>query len=633
MSLDLSQFHQVFFEESQEHLDTLENGLMSLDIDAPDMELLNSIFRAAHSIKGSSGVFGFSALGQITHVLENQLDDWRKEVCRPVTDHIDQMLIVVDDLRALLASYQADEIIDEGWVKQRIQEMEAVFKGGSSASAEAVTEDVGFGFFDDVDDSTVEDDPGFGFFEESEETAYSKDENQNEGYGFFEDAAPVASNEPIEDKGYGFFEEPEKAPAAKPSESVKPLDEVKAKSAVPAAGATASNQSIRVNVDKVDSLINLVGELVITQSMLAMMGKDFAAIRQEKLEAVVEELQRNTREIQESVMSIRMLPVSFVFNRFPRVVRDIATKLGKKVELVIEGGDTEIDKSLVEKLSDPLTHLVRNSIDHGIETPEKRKELGKAETGTVRLSASQQGGNIVLSIMDDGGGLSRERILSKARERGMSVDDNMPDHLVWQLIFEAGFSTAEQVTDVSGRGVGMDVVKKNLTSLGGRIDIESVQGFGTTLKLLLPLTLAILDGMAVAVGDETYIIPLASIVESIQPSKHEIKTLSGDELLDVRGHYWPIIRLHKAMQVDTDCQKLDQGIVVLVESGKQRFGILADRLIGQQQVVIKSLEQHFKRIKGVSGATIMGDGHIALILDLASLAKGMKEIPAMEAAS
>ncbi|PTY37479.1 chemotaxis protein CheA [Saccharospirillum sp. MSK14-1] len=635
MSLDLSQFHQVFFEESQEHLDTLENGLMSLDIDAPDMELLNSIFRAAHSIKGSSGVFGFSALGQITHVLENQLDDWRKEVCRPVTEHIDEMLVVVDDLRALLASYQAEESIDEDWVNQRIQDMETVFKGDAPASkAAAQTEDAGFGFFED-EEASNEDDQGFGFFEESEESAYSKDDHQDDGYGFFNEEAASAKTEPAEDPGFGFFDEPEPTTtqAAKTTATVTPASAPKTKAVPPAANATASNQSIRVNVDKVDSLINLVGELVITQSMLAMMGKDISAIRQEKLEAVVEELQRNTREIQESVMSIRMLPVSFVFNRFPRVVRDIATKLGKKVELVIEGGDTEIDKSLVEKLSDPLTHLVRNSIDHGIETPEKRKELGKSETGTVRLSASQQGGNIVLSIMDDGGGLSRDRILSKARERGMPVDDNMPDHLVWQLIFEAGFSTAEQVTDVSGRGVGMDVVKKNLTSLGGRIDIESVTGFGTTLKLLLPLTLAILDGMAVAVGEETYIVPLASIVESIQPSKHEIKTLSGDELLDVRGHYWPIVRLHKTMQVDTDCQRLDEGIVVLVESGKQRFGILADRLIGQQQVVIKSLEQHFKRIKGVSGATIMGDGHIALILDLASMAKGMKEIPAMEAAS
>ncbi|WP_108125753.1 chemotaxis protein CheA [Saccharospirillum mangrovi] len=637
MSLDLSQFHQVFFEESQEHLDTLENGLMSLDIDAPDMELLNSIFRAAHSIKGSSGVFGFSALGQITHVLENQLDDWRKEVRRPVTEHIDEMLAVVDDLRALLASYQAGEEIDDAWVGERIESMEAVFKVAagaqtSAAPAAAAKEESGFGFFDDEE----EDDTGFGFFDESEETAYSGNDDQDhdhEGYGFFA-AQTEATPEPNEanTEAYGFFDQTgdassggAKRPTAVASSSAKPQ--------TAAAANSAANQSIRVNVDKVDSLINLVGELVITQSMLAMMGKDISNIRQEKFEAVVEELQRNTREIQESVMSIRMLPVSFVFNRFPRVVRDTASKLGKKVELVIEGGDTEIDKGLVEKLADPLTHLVRNSIDHGIETPEKRKQLGKPETGIVRLSASQQGGNIVLSIMDDGGGLSRQRILSKARERGMPVDDNMPDHKVWQLIFEAGFSTAEQVTDVSGRGVGMDVVKKNLTSLGGRIDIESVQGFGTTLKLMLPLTLAILDGMAVAVGTETYIVPLASIVESIQPSKQEIKTISGDELLDVRGHYWPVVRLHKAMQVDTEQQKLHQGIVVLVESGKQRFGILADRLIGQQQVVIKSIEQHYKRIDGVAGATIMGDGHIALILDLASLAKGMKEIPAMEAAS
>lgn len=635
MSLDLSQFHQVFFEESQEHLDTLESGLMSLDIDAPDMELLNSIFRAAHSIKGSSGVFGFVALGQITHILENQLDDWRKEVRRPVTEHIDEMLAVVDDLRAILERYQAEESIDEDWVQQRIADMEAVFKSGTEAGAvtneaNATSEDAGFGFFDEPDSNE-----GFGFFDEPEETAYSESatpaEAENSGYGFFAEQ----SAEPPAQKGYGFFDA-KLAAAEQAAEPAKPaVASISSKPSAPgsAAANNAANQSIRVNVDKVDSLINLVGELVITQSMLAMMGKDIGTVRQEKFEAVVEELQRNTREIQESVMSIRMLPVSFVFNRFPRVVRDTAAKLGKKVELIIEGGDTEIDKGLVEKLADPLTHLVRNSIDHGIEMPDKRRQLGKPETGTVRLSASQQGGNIVLSIMDDGGGLSRERILNKARERGMPVDDNMPDHAVWQLIFEAGFSTAEKVTDVSGRGVGMDVVKKNLTSLGGRIDIESVQGYGTTLNLLLPLTLAILDGMAVAVGTETYIVPLSSIVESIQPSKHEIKTLSGDELLDVRGHYWPIVRLHKSMQVDTDCQALDEGIVVLVESGKQRFGILADRLIGQQQVVIKSIEQHYRRINGIAGATIMGDGHIALILDLASLAKGMKEIPAMEAAS
>lgn len=637
MSLDLSQFHQVFFEESQEHLDTLENGLMSLDIDAPDMELLNSIFRGAHSIKGSSGVFGFSALGQITHVLENQLDDWRKQLRRPVTEHIDQMLLVVDDLRALLANYQAGESVDDDWVSERISAMEAVFTRGESSSGAASqdslgSDDDGFGFFDDSysNDASVDpNDAGFGFFDEPEASTDSE-QNADAGYGFFDahETEPRAVATP--DPGYGFFDEG----ASKQSEDRQSGRAAAGlKAAATAASSAAANQSIRVNVDKVDSLINLVGELVITQSMLAMMGKDVTTIEQEKFDAVVDELQRNTREIQESVMSIRMLPVSFVFNRFPRVVRDIANKLGKKVELVIEGGDTEIDKGLVEKLADPLTHLVRNSIDHGIEMPAKRKQLGKSETGVVRLSAAQQGGNIVLSIMDDGAGLSRERILSKARERGMPVDDNMPDHKVWQLIFEAGFSTAEQVTDVSGRGVGMDVVKKNLTSLGGRIDIESAQGFGTTLKLLLPLTMAILDGMAVAVGKETYIIPLASIVESIQPSKHEIKTLSGDELLDVRGHYWPIVRLHKAMQVETDVQKLNEGIVILVESGKQRFGILADRLIGQHQVVIKSLEQHFKRISGVSGATIMGDGHIALILDLAAMAKGMKEIPAMEAAS
>ena len=375
-----------------------------------------------------------------------------------------------------------------------------------------------------------------------------------------------------------------------------------------------------------DQLINLVGEIVITQSMMNLLGKSLEGALAEKFQTVANELERNTREIQEAVMSIRMLPVSFVFNRFPRVVRDLSTKLGKQIDLLIEGGETELDKGLTEKLVDPLTHLVRNSIDHGIESAEVRRERGKNPTGTVLLRAAQQGGNIVISICDDGGGLNRERILAKARENNIPISENPRDEEVWQLIFAPGFSTAAEVTDVSGRGVGMDVVKRNVQSLGGRIDIESRAGEGATFTIHLPLTLAIVDGMCVSVGSQTFIVPLVHIVESMQPSAADIKTLAAnDQLLHVRNEYWPILPLHRVMQLDSQFTDASEGIVVLIETTKYRFALFVDALVGQQQVVIKSLEKHYKRVQGIAGATIMGDGSVALILDVESLALSVND--------
>ncbi|EAR07735.1 chemotaxis protein CheA [Reinekea blandensis] len=651
MSMDLGQFHEVFFEESQEHLDALEQGLMALDPSQPDAELLNTIFRAAHSIKGSSGVFGFTALGDITHVMENRLDEWRKEISQPQASQVDHLLTVVDALRHLVSVYQNGEPVDEQWVQDTIDGLNAKFdayeikNSEQSQSSEPVVDeddDEGFGFFEPLEaEAEADDDVGYGFFEE--EPAPDEDE----GFGFFEEPEPeaefAAANTEAEDEGWGLFEEPGSSDTSPPQvdavESKPTETKAPAKSAVSnpttesAQAAQKSGGTIRVNVEKVDSLINLVGELVITQSMLAMVGQNLDDANQEKMNGVIETLHRNTREIQESVMSIRMLPISFVFNRFPRVARDTAGKLGKKVNLVIEGGDTEIDKGLVEQLADPLTHLMRNSIDHGIESPSDRLQAGKPETGTVRLSARQQGGNIIISVIDDGAGLNRDKILNKARERGMTVNADSPDEAIWPLIFEPGFSTADAVTDVSGRGVGMDVVKKNLSNLGGRIDIDSVPGYGTTLSLILPLTLAILDGMAVSLGSETYIIPLGNIVESIQPNAEQVKTLNGDELLNVRGHYWPVVRLHRVMSVRPRFERITDGIVILTESGKRRFGILVDELLGQQQVVIKSLEQHYKRIPGVGGATVMGDGQVAFILDLESLGADVAATATLEDAS
>jgi two-component system chemotaxis sensor kinase CheA len=357
--------------------------------------------------------------------------------------------------------------------------------------------------------------------------------------------------------------------------------------------------------------------------MIKIVGKDVHGEVEEKLEGAIGELSRNIREIQEAVMSMRMLPMSFAFNRFPRVVRDLAGKLEKDLELVIEGGGTEIDKGLIEKLVDPLTHLVRNSVDHGIEMPDVREAKGKPRTGTVVLSAEQRGGSIIISITDDGAGLNRDKILEKAISNGLDISPDMPDSQVWHLIFEAGFSTAEVVTDVSGRGVGMDVVRRNIESIGGMIEIESELDKGSVFRIRLPLTLAIVDGMCVSVTDQTFVIPLTNIIESIQPEKDQIKTIGNDRLLWVRGEYWPLVALHELMDIEGANEDPTSAIIVLVETSRKRFGLLIDALEGQQQVVIKSLEQHYKRVPGVAGATIMGDGGVALILDIESIASAV----------
>ncbi|NOX76104.1 MAG: chemotaxis protein CheA, partial [Gammaproteobacteria bacterium] len=381
--------------------------------------------------------------------------------------------------------------------------------------------------------------------------------------------------------------------------------------------------SIRVGIDKVDALINMVGELVITQSMLGQLGEDFAMDKVERLKDGLAELERNTRELQESVMRIRMLPISFVFNRFPRMVHDLSGRLGKKIELKLSGEQTELDKTVMEKIGDPLVHLVRNSIDHGIETPEQRMAAGKPETGVVHLNAYHQGGNIMIEISDDGAGLNRERILAKAIERGLvNAGDDLPEEKIDELLFQPGFSTADQVSDVSGRGVGMDVVKRNITALGGAVTVKSIKGEGSTFIIRLPLTLAILDGQLVRVGDHTYIIPLVSIAESLVVDKNSVNNIAGKaELYQLRSDFLPIIRLYDTFGVEPDNRSLDNGLLVVVEGDGKMGGLLVDELLGQQQVVIKSLETNFRRVEGLSGATILGDGTVALIVDVAGVVR------------
>ena len=684
MSIDIEQFHGVFFDESDEHLDDMEQLLMSLDVESPDPEELNSIFRAAHSIKGGSGIFGFDALMNLTHVMENLLDKARNNELSVTADIVNVLLETLDVLKDTLNAYRDETPVPEDSIAERIKILNGVINGqytdpapgdgddSSEVSVNAQNEnaqDDSFGFFDDEPNSAIEAaDDSFGFFDDepvnevlSHGDNTKSENNDDDGFGFFDDEI---SNNTVDaqtettkaetagvEQGFGFFED---APSATnintsleiassnnaqsastqlntattsnndkaPTTGVAPTTtQAKTPPKPPAKKSTArESASIRVDTTKIDAMVNLVGELVITQSMLSMIGQDVEGQVGERLQLAIDELQRNTREIQESVMSMRMLPLTATFNRFPRLVRDLAGKLGKQVELVLQGGSTEIDKSLIEKIVDPLTHLVRNSIDHGIEMPDKRVAAGKPEKGTVILSAEQKGGSIIISIIDDGGGLHRDKILDKARSNGLTVSDDMPDSEVWQLIFQPGFSTAEAITDVSGRGVGMDVVRRNIESIGGRIDIGSSAGEGSAFFIHLPLTLAIVDGMCVSVGKQIFVIPLLNIIESFQPTKQQLKTLGNDTVLYIRDQYWPLVPLYDFMEVEDAALSPTEGIVVLLESSKKRFGVLVDALVGQQQVVIKSLEEHYRKVAGIAGATIMGDGKVALIIDADSIA-------------
>lgn len=452
------------------------------------------------------------------------------------------------------------------------------------------------------------------------------------GYGFHEGApgAPAAEPEP-RDPGYGFFENAPGAPASDASAAKTDTASADAPKAAAvraparadkAPAAALESSTLRVSVEKVDQLINLVGELVITQAMLAQNSKQIDTALYQQLAAGLADLDRNTRDLQESVMSIRMIPMSMVFSRFPRMLRDLAAKLGKKVEFVTQGEATELDKGLVEKITDPLTHLVRNSCDHGIESPAERVAKGKPEHGTITLAASHQGGSILIEVRDDGKGLSRAKLLSKARERGIDAPDSMTDSEVWSLIFAPGFSTADVVTDVSGRGVGMDVVKKNITALGGTVEIDSAEGYGMSVKVRLPLTLAIMDGMSVGVGEEVYILPLSSVIESFQVQPDNIKTIGGSgRVIEVRDEFMPVLDLEQVFNVPRFDFENAGGIMVVAEAEGGRVALLVDQLLGQQQVVVKNLEANYRRVNDISGATIMGDGRVALILDVGSLVR------------
>jgi two-component system chemotaxis sensor kinase CheA len=724
MTIDISQFFQVFFDEAEELLAEKERLLLAVDIAAPDAEDLNAIFRTAHSIKGGASTFGLSDMSEVTHILESLLDRIRQGQMALTAEHVDAFLAAKDILKMQLDGHRLGSAVDQDAVanvRMMLQsfsqdvpvaaltpvapafhtaEKAAVSHAGghrirlelpameprevdalaaelgllgdvavsSLPDARKVLEVTTHESLDDIlaicsfvlnpDDMVITQAPPLA---PGEAEAARAAQEKAQGYGFFDPLPGAPAAQGAADPGYGFFQPIEdiRAAAGVQSEAeqgygfFQPLEQIRADAAKAGSAAAApavtsvvaeaeqekkpakkegdkagaESSSIRVSIEKVDQLINLVGELVITQAMIEQRASALDPMLHEKLLDSVSHLTRNTRDLQEAVMSIRMMPMDFVFSRFPRMVRDLATKLGKKVDFITNGAATELDKGLIERIVDPLTHLVRNSIDHGVEMPAARVAAGKTEAGRLFLSASHQGGNIIIEVSDDGAGLNRERILAKAAQQGLDVSESMSDAEVWQLIFAPGFSTAEAVTDVSGRGVGMDVVKRNISAMGGVVDIRSAKGFGTTISISLPLTLAILDGMSIRVGDEVYILPLGFVIESLQPAVEDIKDISGKgQVVKVRGEYLPLIPLYQMFDIAPRFTSPSEGICVILETEGRKAALFVDDLVGQQQVVVKNLESNYRKVVGISGATILGDGGVSLILDVAALIRSSRQL-------
>lgn len=646
-TVNIAQFHQAFFEESLEGLDAMETALLALD-EGGNAELVHTIFRAAHSIKGGAATFGFPEMAAFTHEAESLLDELR-EGRRAIDGAIVELLLrTVDCLRGMFARAKTGEPLHDAVVEALHQQL-AAFMGRAPAVAATPARRAS-----DRGAWLIRFRPHPGMLAGGNEPLRMLRELAELGElnttAKFDRLPTLAALDPeqchlgwtLELRGAVTREaisavfdwvEDECDLSIEPIVAEPVTAETTASADKPGATVTdagaarsarepvAESSSVRVAIDKIDSLIDLVGELVITQSMLDQFREEFDIEKLALLQQGLTQLVRHTRELQESVMGIRMLPIASVFNRFPRLVRDLSLKLGKQVRLELHGEQTELDKTVLEKIGDPLVHLVRNAIDHGLEMPAQRRAAGKGELGTLRLDAFHRGGNIVVEVSDDGAGLDRVAILAKAIQRGLiASDEGMSDDAVAELIFQPGFSTAAVTTDLSGRGVGMDVVRRNVSDLGGSVAIRSQSGHGSAFTITLPLTLAIIDGLTAAVGDEHYIVPLVSIVESIQLKSDAIRTLAaGGELFRFRGEYLPIVRLHELFGCVGAKQAIEDGLLIVVEGEGARVGLFVDGLLGQQQAVVKSLEANYRRVSGVSGATILADGSVALILDIAGL--------------
>jgi two-component system, chemotaxis family, sensor kinase CheA len=668
MSLELDQFHEVFFVESFEALDSMESALLQLAPGTADSETINTIFRVAHSIKGGAGMFGFNEMTSFTHTLETLLDELRAGRMQVTTRICEGLLQSVDQLRAMMTATQKQQPLDLSVVTVLQEEFKALVSPGSKpapvqkseipvsvpvaapAPASAATPVWKIMFRALPELLSRGNDPlrifeelaGLGTLERrADVSAMPALPELDPAHCHISWELRLATTAPRESIDLIFewaegdceltIERVETTQPAAPipapvspaaAAAVEPVAAPRGAATVPGApAASAEGSSIRVSIEKIDELLNTVGEIVITQSMLSQLSARFEGPDADRLRNGLAQLETNVRELQESVMRVRMLPVGSVFSRFPRLVRDLSNRLGKQIRLQISGEQTEVDKTVLEKIGDPLVHLVRNSIDHGIEMPEVRAAAGKPAEGTVHLNAFHQGGAIHIVISDDGKGLDKSRLLEKAQSKGLvDADAVLTDQQIHELIFLPGFSTAAETTDLSGRGVGMDVVRRNIKELGGSIELRTQPGKGTTTTITLPLTLAIVDGQTIAVGTETYIVPLVTIVESLQLKQGNASQIhSHGEVFSFRGEYLPIIRLHEVFDVRPRSAALTEGLIMVVEGDGRRAGLFIDELLGQQQVVIKSLETNYTRIDGVGGATILGEGTVALILDIQGL--------------
>jgi len=665
MSIDMEQFKVIFFEESFEGLDTMESGLLGLNAGETELDIVNDIFRAAHSIKGGSATFGFLALSSFTHIMESLLDEMREGKRCADQAVVNVLLESVDEMRALMTAYQNHEEPNTEHMQTLQEKLENIGRNDSSAGETAEIEAEQGGSIDarqlgweiefsphaellstgndpilmlsalqELGESTlsVHDKELPPLAEMNPEQCYLswsvtllgegiEKEHITEIFEWVEDECDLDIK--------GIYPERKsddrRAGDRRQEASQEDRRQDSRRSAVRRPGDTAAaakSSTIRVDTNRIDALIDMVGELVITQSMLGQLGEEFDMDKLNRLRDGLEELERNSREIQEAVMKVRMQPISFAFNRFPRMVHDLSQKLDKKVRLELIGEDTEMDKAVMEKINDPLVHLVRNSLDHGLEGAAERDLAGKEAEGYVRLNAFHQSGSIVVEVSDDGRGLDREKLFNKAVEKGLIKEtDLLSDEQVYMLLFAAGFSTAENLSDVSGRGVGLDVVRRNVESLGGLVDVRSTLGQGTTFTIRLPLTLAVLDGQLLSVDKQTYVLPLLAIVESLQMDMSAISAVAGDaEVYRLRDEYIPMVSLSKLFgNTEEPGMHQDGDLLVVVEWADKRVGLLVNDLMGQQQVVIKSLETNYERVPGLSGATILGDGTVSLIVDIAGL--------------
>ncbi len=687
MSLDLTQFHESFFEESHEAIASMEDALLRLEVGSPDPEVVNTVFRVAHSIKGGAATFGFNEVASFTHTLETLLDELRGHRMQVTQAILDLLLKSVDVMREMLRATQAKQPPDAQKVAdlQFDLELAVAQKPAMPAPAARDVRDLPAATATQVGGGTgwrirfvprpqllIRGNDPLRIINELRTLGEVAVETDSSAVPTLQEldpevchlkfdirllgAVPQSAVMEIFDWAEGDCEldvqplgadpdtqaaasvaarpETQQSSAAAPVEGAVTLPRPGAGNSGAQNGAAAKGgapanpdaTSIRVGIDKIDDLMNGVGELVITHSMLTQLGSVAAGADGERLRRGLAQMERNVRQLQESVMRVRMVPVSFVFSRFPRMVRDLAQRLGKQLELRMTGGETEIDKTVLEKIGDPLVHLVRNAIDHGVEQPEKRLAAGKPASGTLHLHVWHRGGSVVIEVGDDGAGLNRERILAKARSRGLVAEDAaLSTSQIDDLIFLAGFSTNDEATDVSGRGVGMDVVRRNIEELGGSVQIHSEPGRGARFVISLPLTLAIVDGQTIVVGRENYIVPLTSIVESLQLKGDMIQQVVGSgEVVAFRGECLPVIRLGQ-MFADPSPRERVETLLMIVEGEGRRAALCVDELQGQQQVVVKALESNYSRVEGVAGATILGDGSVALILDVAGLARRRNE--------